>query len=57
MLEITYGRRLISMDDELVQLAERAIIAATGGGSAGSMLVDFFPICKSCSTSAMQNVD
>ncbi|KAI0753673.1 cytochrome P450 [Fomes fomentarius] len=46
MLEITYGRRLNSMDDKLVQLAERAIIAATEGGSAGSMLVDFFPILK-----------
>ncbi len=57
LLEITYGRRLTSMDDELVQLAQRSLTAANEGGSPGSMLVDFFPVCKSCCSSAMQNVN
>ncbi|KAI0753687.1 cytochrome P450 [Fomes fomentarius] len=46
LLEITYGQRLISMDDELVQLAERSLTATNDGGSPGSMLVDFFPMLK-----------
>ncbi|KAI0753694.1 cytochrome P450 [Fomes fomentarius] len=46
LLEITYGRRLTSMDDELVQLAEHWINATNDGGSPGSMLVDFFPVLR-----------
>ncbi|KAI0703111.1 cytochrome P450 [Earliella scabrosa] len=46
LLEVTYGRRLTSMEDELVQLAERSVNATNEGGNPGSMLVDFFPICR-----------
>ena len=45
LLEITYGQRLTSMNDPIVQLAERAVNATNESGSPGSMLVDFFPIC------------
>ncbi|EIW56875.1 cytochrome P450 [Trametes versicolor FP-101664 SS1] len=46
MLEITYGKRVMSLDDELVRVAERGIEGANSAGSPGSMLVDFFPILK-----------
>lgn len=44
LLEITYGQRLTSMNDLIVQLAERTVVATNESGSPGSMLVDFFPI-------------
>ncbi|KAI1795388.1 cytochrome P450 [Ganoderma leucocontextum] len=46
LLEITYGQRLTSMNDLIVQLAERTVNATNESGSPGSMLVDFFPILK-----------
>ncbi|TBU28432.1 cytochrome P450 [Dichomitus squalens] len=46
LLEITYGQRLTSMDDLIVQLAERTVNATNESGSPASMLVDFFPILK-----------
>ncbi|KAH9856166.1 cytochrome P450 [Lenzites betulinus] len=46
MLEITYGKPVNSLDDELVQVAERGIDASNSSGSPGSMLVDFFPMLK-----------
>lgn len=50
MLEITYGKRVMSLDDELVRVAERGIEGANSAGSPGSMLVDFFPIRESHSS-------
>ncbi len=50
MLEITYGKRVTSMKDELVQVADRAIEGINVAGSPGSMIVDFFPVCA-CSAS------
>lgn len=47
LLEITYGQRLTSMNDLIVQLAERAVNGTNESGSPGSMLVDFFPIRES----------
>ena len=44
MLEITYGVRVTSLDDELVKTVERATVETVLAGSPGSMLVDFFPI-------------
>ena len=44
MLEIAYGVRVASLDDELVKVAERATVETVLAGSPGSMLVDFFPI-------------
>ncbi|KAH9916572.1 cytochrome P450 [Epithele typhae] len=44
--EITYGRRLISMEDELVVFAERANTSTNDRGHPGSLLVDFFPMLK-----------
>ncbi|KAI0742416.1 cytochrome P450 [Daedaleopsis nitida] len=46
LLEITYGQQMNSMQDELVQLAERALTAIVDSGSPGTMLVDFFPVLK-----------
>ncbi|KAI0642045.1 cytochrome P450 [Trametes meyenii] len=46
MLEVTYGRPVTSMDDPLFQLAEKGLESANTSGSAGSRLVDFFPILK-----------
>ncbi|KAI0742423.1 cytochrome P450 [Daedaleopsis nitida] len=50
LLEITYGQQLKSMEDEIVQLAERVALATNESGSPGSMLVDFFPILKQIPT-------
>ncbi|KAI9061908.1 cytochrome P450 [Trametes sanguinea] len=46
LTEVAYGRRVLSLDDELVQIAERGIEGSNDIGSPGSMLVDFFPILK-----------
>ncbi|KAI0640910.1 cytochrome P450 [Trametes meyenii] len=43
MLEITYGRQVTSLEDEIVQMAERGINALNAGGPPAA-LVDFFPI-------------
>lgn len=45
-MEITYGHRIHSMDDEYVKLARNATVETVLAGSPGSMLVDFFPVCK-----------
>ncbi|KAI0945930.1 hypothetical protein AcV7_010042 [Taiwanofungus camphoratus] len=46
IVEIAYGHSIISLDDELIRLAEQATKETVESGSAGSMLVDFFPACK-----------
>ncbi|KAI0640913.1 cytochrome P450 [Trametes meyenii] len=46
MLEITYGKRVASMDYELVRVAEQGIHSSNGAGGPGSQLIDFFPILK-----------
>ncbi|OJT11090.1 O-methylsterigmatocystin oxidoreductase [Trametes pubescens] len=46
LLEITFGRSVESVDDELVSLAERALNGANHAGRAGSVPVDFVPILK-----------
>ncbi|KAI0351218.1 cytochrome P450 [Trametes cingulata] len=46
MLEITYGRRITSLEDELVAVADRAIEGVNNAGTPGSMIVDFFPVLK-----------
>ena len=51
VLEITYGRRITSVHDDLLVLAERANTATNDCGSPGSMIVDFFPIRESASLS------
>ena len=45
-MEVTYGKQVTSLDDELVQVAELALEAGNDSGSPGSLLVDFFPICE-----------
>ncbi|KAI0669080.1 cytochrome P450 [Trametes maxima] len=47
MLEITYGKQVASMDDELVRVAEQGIHSSNGAGGPGSQLIDFFPVLKS----------
>ena len=44
IMEITYGHRIQSMEDQYVKLAHEATEATVLAGSPGSMLVDFFPI-------------
>ena len=56
MLEITYGVRVTSLDDELVKTVERATVETVLAGSPGSMLVDFFPICASPSAYCLSEV-
>ncbi|KAI8992762.1 cytochrome P450 [Trametes punicea] len=46
LVEVTYGKRVNSLDDQLVRVAERGIESSNATGSPGSMLVDFFPILK-----------
>lgn len=44
LLEITFGRPVKTLDDELVHLAERAIDGMNQAGRAGAVPVDFVPI-------------
>ncbi|KAK7688877.1 hypothetical protein QCA50_007568 [Cerrena zonata] len=44
--EIAYGLTVRSLDDEYIHLADRTASETVEAGSAGSMLVDFFPILK-----------
>ncbi len=46
LLEITFGCPVKTLDDELVRLAERAISGMNHAGRAGSVPVDFVPICE-----------
>lgn len=46
MMETTYGHRVHDLDDEFVNFAQNAINATVEGGSPGSMLVDYFPVCE-----------
>ncbi|KAL1938285.1 hypothetical protein VTO73DRAFT_11736 [Trametes versicolor] len=46
MLEVTYGKQITSMNDELAEVADRAIDGINAAGSPGSRIVDFFPILK-----------
>ncbi|OBZ74506.1 O-methylsterigmatocystin oxidoreductase [Grifola frondosa] len=46
ILEITYGHRVMSLNDKYIKIAERATVETVRAGSPGSMLVDFFPILK-----------
>ncbi|PIL26517.1 cytochrome P450 [Ganoderma sinense ZZ0214-1] len=46
VLDIAYGYRVTSLDDRLVETAERTTVETVIAGSPGSMLVDFFPILK-----------
>ncbi|KAI0819811.1 cytochrome P450 [Trametes gibbosa] len=50
IMEITYGHRIHSLDDEYVKLARDATVETVLAGSPGSMLVDFFPILKGIPT-------
>nr|BED43001.1 cytochrome P450 monooxygenase [Trametes versicolor] len=43
LLEIAYGMPVKSLDDELVRLADRAIIGANEAGRPGAVPVDFLP--------------
>ncbi|KAI0351242.1 cytochrome P450 [Trametes cingulata] len=46
IMDITYGHRIHSMDDEYVKIARNATVETVLAGSPGSMLVDFFPVLK-----------
>ncbi|OSD03845.1 cytochrome P450 [Trametes coccinea BRFM310] len=50
IMEITYGHRIHSLDDEYVRIARAATVETVLAGSPGSMLVDFFPVLKSIPT-------
>ncbi|KAI0705960.1 cytochrome P450 [Cerioporus squamosus] len=50
IMEITYGHRIQSMEDQYVKLAHEATEATVLAGSPGSMLVDFFPVLKNLPT-------
>ena len=46
IMDITYGHRIHSLDDHYVRLVHDTTCETVRAGSPGSMLVDFFPICK-----------
>ncbi|OSD03862.1 cytochrome P450 [Trametes coccinea BRFM310] len=50
MLEIAYGKRVNSLDNQLVAVADRAISGINEAGTPGAMIVDFFPSLKSVPT-------
>lgn len=45
-MDITYGHRVHSLDDKYVTLIRNTTSETVRAGSPGSMIVDFFPICK-----------
>ncbi|TCD62441.1 hypothetical protein EIP91_006903 [Steccherinum ochraceum] len=46
VMEIAYGHRVTSENDAYVDISERGMRAAAASGSAGSMLIDVFPILQ-----------
>ncbi|KAI0655730.1 cytochrome P450 [Cubamyces menziesii] len=46
MVEITYGRRVSSMNDEMVRVADLAVNSTDAAGRPGSMPIDFIPFLK-----------
>ncbi|KAI0792429.1 cytochrome P450 monooxygenase [Abortiporus biennis] len=46
ILDITYGHRVMSDDDEQLNLSMRAFNETANNGSPGALLVDFFPFLK-----------
>ncbi|KAI0776618.1 cytochrome P450 [Trametes elegans] len=50
LMELTYGHRIHSLQDEYVQMARTTTTETVLAGSPGSMLVDFFPILKGLPT-------
>ncbi len=44
IMEVAYGHRILSDDDQYLQLVEGVKHIASGGGDMGSTLVDFLPI-------------
>ena len=47
VMKLTYGHTVKSADDPYARLSEQALTATVRAGNFASMLVDFFPICKS----------
>ncbi len=49
LMEIVYGHKILSLEDEYVELAERAgtesVLVGSPGSGILSLLVDFFPVC------------
>ncbi|KAI8992776.1 cytochrome P450 [Trametes punicea] len=46
IMDITYGHRIYSLDDEYVRIARTATVETVLAGNPGSMIVDFFPLLK-----------
>ncbi|PSR70426.1 hypothetical protein PHLCEN_2v13677 [Hermanssonia centrifuga] len=50
LMEIVYGHKILSLEDEYVELAERAgtesVLVGSPGSGILSLLVDFFPVLK-----------
>ncbi|KAI0655729.1 cytochrome P450 [Cubamyces menziesii] len=46
LTEVLYGKKVHSLDHELVRVAERGIDESNNTGTPGGRLVDFFPILK-----------
>lgn len=60
MLQITYGRRVTSLQDELVLAGERSVEGANGLGGPGAQLVDLgFPmrVLLPCTRAEVYNTD
>lgn len=49
MLEITYGRKITSDDDQFLKDAEAFDKIVAQVGAPGLVLLDFFPICETYS--------
>ncbi|KAH9853167.1 cytochrome P450 [Lenzites betulinus] len=46
MLEVTYGRRVTSLDDELLRVADRGMSSMDEAGKTGTLPVNFYTILK-----------
>jgi len=46
IMRVAYGHRVVSDDDEFVQLADECGYVFSNSGPPGSTLVDFFPFCE-----------
>ncbi|KAI0776613.1 cytochrome P450 [Trametes elegans] len=46
LLELTYGKKVNSLQDELVEAAEHGMQVADGAGHPGALIVNYFPLLK-----------
>lgn len=54
---VTYGRQVVTDDDEYVNLVGKATSMTVASGTPGSTLPDFVPFCQSGNVTKVVNAD